>query len=53
LKSINKSDRQNKTNQKRRDEMDFEKWEPLYLKILSRFGFTPDKDEKVALWMSM
>jgi len=37
---------------KRKDYMDFEKWEPLYLKMLNRFGFTREKDEKAALWMS-
>lgn len=32
--------------------MDFTEWEPLYLKILSRFEFSQEKDEKAALWMS-
>ena len=32
--------------------MDFEKWEPLYLEIINRFGFSQEKDEKAALWLS-
>lgn len=32
--------------------MDFIEWEPFYRKILSRFGFSKEKDEQVALWLS-
>lgn len=32
--------------------MDFRDWEPLYLKIVDRFGFSKENDEKAALWLS-
>ncbi len=32
--------------------MDFIEWEPFYTKILNRFGFSQEKDEQVAFWLS-
>lgn len=32
--------------------MDFIEWEPLYITILNRFGFSKEKDEQTALWLS-